>query len=289
MYFSGAHRTTFTYSAPVFIEPKVIRLHPRSDPFQTVLSHSMELTPEPDGRSTGIDAHGNDATWAWFSGMHERLEVTTRFVVATHRSNPFDFIAPVAEAGGIPPTYTDGERVGLAPYLSPSSGGGVASLAERLVDAAGGELMAFLQMLTTEIYESSEVIVRMEGDAMEADETLATATGSCRDLTMLFVEVCRHAGVAARFVSGYQEGDPDQVDRDLHAWASAYMPGGGWRGFDPTHGLVVSDRHVTLAVGSGALDAAPTSGTYRGDADSELSYEIDLSVTERQPEGSDAR
>lgn len=289
MYFTATHRTTFAYSAPVFIEPKAIRLHPRSDPFQTVLSHSLEMSPEPAGRSTGIDAHGNDTTWAWFSGLHDRLEITTRFLVATHRTNPFDFIAPISDGSAIPPAYTDGERVGLAPYLAPSSGGEVASLAKRLADDAGGEVMGFLQLLTSEIYESIESIVRMEGDAMGADETLETGQGSCRDLAMLFVEVCRHAGIAARFVSGYQEGDPDQVDRELHAWASAYMPGGGWRGFDPTHGLVVSDRHVTLAVGAGALDAAPTSGNYRGDAMSELSYEIHLTVSERNPEATDGR
>ena len=71
--------------------------------------------------------------------------------------------------------------------------------------------------------------------------------GSCRDYAVLFMEVCRAMGIPARFVSGYQEGDTEQESRDLHAWAEVYLPGAGWRGYDPTLGLVVSDRHIPLA------------------------------------------
>jgi len=45
----------------------------------------------------------------------------------------------------------------------------------------------------------------------------------------------------ARFVSGYQQGDPNQ--KELHAWAEVYLPGAG----SPTNGIAVADRHVTFA------------------------------------------
>jgi transglutaminase-like putative cysteine protease len=85
--------------------------------------------------------------------------------------------------------------------------------------------------------------------------------GSCRDLTVVFMEACRAVGLAARFVSGYEEGDSNILERDLHAWAEVYVPGGGWRGFDPTHGLAVSDRHITLVASPYPAQTLPISGT----------------------------
>lgn len=74
------------------------------------------------------------------------------------------------------------------------------------------------------------------------------------------MEVCRAVGIGARFVSGYQEGNPDQQQRDLHAWAEVYLPGGGWRGYDPTLGLAVADRHMGLAASASPSYAASVSG-----------------------------
>lgn len=75
------------------------------------------------------------------------------------------------------------------------------------------------------------------------------------------MEICRAIGLATRFVSGYQEGDLDQEKRDLHAWAEVYLPGAGWRAYDPTHGLAVADRHVALAASALPSYAAAVSGS----------------------------
>jgi transglutaminase-like putative cysteine protease len=74
------------------------------------------------------------------------------------------------------------------------------------------------------------------------------------------MEACRAVGLATRFVSGYQEGDLSTDDWELHAWAEVYLPGGGWRGYDPTHGLVVSDRHIALVASANPLYTAPVVG-----------------------------
>ena len=74
------------------------------------------------------------------------------------------------------------------------------------------------------------------------------------------MEVCRAVGIAARFVSGYQEGDREQQSR-LHAWVEVYLPGAGWRGYDPTLGLVISDRHIPLAASAIPKYAAAVEGT----------------------------
>ena len=115
---------------------------------------------------------------------------------------------------------------------------------------------------------------------MTAADTLRCGTGSCRDLTVLFMEVCRSQGLAARFVSGYQAGDPGQQDRELHAWPEVYLPGGGWRGFDPTLGLAVTDQHIAVACSWHPAGAAPVVGTIRGTAaQAAMSFDIQLQAS----------
>jgi transglutaminase-like putative cysteine protease len=83
-------------------------------------------------------------------------------------------------------------------------------------------------------------------------------------VSVLFMDACRTQGLAARFVSGYHEGDPDEEEKHLHAWAEVYVPGGGWRGFDPALGLAVADRHVALAAAVSPAQTMPVCGTFRG-------------------------
>ena len=93
------------------------------------------------------------------------------------------------------------------------------------------------------------------------------------------MEVCRAAGIPARFASCYQAGDPGQLERDLHAYPEVYLPGAGWRGYDPTLGLVVSESHLAICASPLPLETAPLSGTFRGSgARGELEHQIELEI-----------
>lgn len=124
--------------------------------------------------------------------------------------------------------------------------------------------MDFLLNLNIWIFEHVQRQERLEPGVLPPQRLLAERVGSCRDLAVLFVEVCREAGIPARFVSGCQEGDPDVPEAELHAWAEAYLPGIVWRGYDPTHGLVVTDRHIALAAAPEPEQTMPLIGTFRG-------------------------
>jgi transglutaminase-like putative cysteine protease len=100
---------------------------------------------------------------------------------------------------------------------------------------------------------------------------------------MLFVDCCRAEGIAARFASGYQKGNLQSERRHLHAWPEVYLPGAGWRGFDPTHGEAVADTHVTIAAAANARDTMPVSGIFRGEGvSSSLDYSVEIQVSERR-------
>ena len=126
-----------------------------------------------------------------------------------------------------------------------------------------GRLWHFSRIWPRRFIGNVRPVVRPHGAALSPEATWGERTGACRDLAPLFNEVCRLVGLPARFVSGY--GYSDFLDeRHLHAWSEVYLPGAGWRGFDPTIGLAVADRHIAVAAARDPEDTAPTSGTYRG-------------------------
>jgi transglutaminase-like putative cysteine protease len=280
MRFTGTHRTTYTYSAPVFLHPHKIRLRPRSDAGQYLREYSLNITPKPDGMTEALDAWGNNVSWVWFSGQHETLEITIRFVVDRVRLNPFDFIVPTIEGATLPPAYPSDERAALQPYFSSEPGPRVRRLAEEVAEQAGGQVVDFATALAERLHENGKMIVRPEGAPMRGQETLAACEGSCRDIAVVYIEACRHVGIASRFVSGYVERHVEGEPRELHAWAGVYVPGAGWRGFDPTQGLAVSTGHITLATAASPSGAAPVTGSFIGDngVEATLDSHIELEI-----------
>jgi transglutaminase-like putative cysteine protease len=95
--------------------------------------------------------------------------------------------------------------------------------------------------------------------------TLARNSGSCRDFAAFFMEACRFLGLASRFVSGYLfTSDFDTNNGSTHAWAEVYLPGAGWKGFDPTSGEVVGNRHIATAVARHPEAVPPVAGSFIG-------------------------
>ncbi|MEX2394076.1 MAG: transglutaminase family protein [Actinomycetota bacterium] len=280
MRFTGTHKTVYTYSEPVFLQPHKIRLRPRSDPGQYLRDWGMTIDPVPASVTESLDAWGNNVSWAWFTGEHDHLEVSTRFVVDRLRVNPFDFMIPTAEGAALPPVYPADEQAALDTYFHVDAGPRVRALADEIVHASNGNVVDFATRLADRLSARCETIVRIGGPPLSSEDTLASNEGSCRDLAVVYVEACRSVGIASRFVSGYVELRMPGEPRDLHAWAGVYVPGAGWRGYDPTQGLAVSTGHVVLATAARSDGAAPVTGSYSGGARAELHSEIDFDVTE---------
>lgn len=243
-----------------------MRLTPRSDPSQRLADLRFEITPEPAGVSQYLDAEGNSVIKVWFEGLTDALAIQTRFLVRTLRTNPFEFLLDREADYQIPIVYHGAESLALARFRNNGSRpcSAVATYTQDVMEAARGETLRFLYGLNQRIHEEFRIVVRETGDAYSAQETLGRREAACRDVANLFVECARVVGLAARFVSGYQAGDPDTADRRLHAWAEVYLPGAGWIGYDPTHGLAVADAHVAVAAAAKPAGAAPLSGSFRG-------------------------
>jgi transglutaminase-like putative cysteine protease len=257
------HETTYFYNQTVALTPHLLRLRPRSDGWQTLQRFTVKVTPKPAGIADSIDLDGNTYLQIWFGQGLKKLRVETKSTVETHLINPFNYLLE-PWATRLPFDYPSSLQLQLQPYLQPYGAVGdpaVSELARDLLHEADNQVLSFLFTLNHRIYNDCEYIVRPDGEPWTAGITWTRRQGSCRDFVVLFMDVCRAVGLATRFISGYQEGDPDQEERDLHAWVEVYVPGGGWRGYDPTHGLAVSDRHIVLSSSPIPSYCAPVAGT----------------------------
>jgi len=128
-----------------------------------------------------------------------------------------------------------------------------------------------LERLGTRIHEAFTYGVREEPGVQTAEQTLARRTGSCRDFAVLFMEAARRLGLAARFVSGYLHAPPSTADFGAtHAWAEVYLPGAGWKGFDPTIGKIAGTDHIAVAVARLPESVPPIEGSFMGAPGSRL-------------------
>ena len=282
MLFEIIHRTRYHYSRPVFLEPFTVRLRPRCDASQTLRSYRIDVTPQPSGIAHCLNLYGNNTETIWFSGLHEDLIIEVDTLVETHRGNPFDFFVTDPAALTVPLQYQSQLARVLGHYrVREGDHPDLAAFTLEMMHAAGHEAIPFLTILAEQIYQRLEYMLREHGDPWTPEETLKQGKGSCRDFAMLFIDICRSAGIAARFVSGYCISDAVAgAGGDMHAWAEVYLPGSGWRGFDPSRGLSVNDDYVAVAAGQLSQDAAPTFGSFRGEASSFLDAEIAMSVVE---------
>ncbi len=279
------HLSHYRYQQPVTLRNHTVRLRPRSDGAQRLIAFDLAVTPRPTLQTAITDTDGNTVDGLWFApAPTDELTIVTSAEVETYRANPFDYLTE-PWAATLPIDYPTTLRTVLLPYLSPAHdpiAPGVIDLAQAIAHRVEGNVGYFLTALLAQIYETCEYTTRPTGYPWPAGVTWANRRGSCRDFAVVFMEACRAMGLAARFVSGYEEGDRTVVDRDLHAWAEVYLPGGGWRGFDPTHGLTVADRHIALVASPFATQTLPINGTTQEGSrvESTLETEVRIEVIE---------
>ena len=280
MIFQILHRITYRYDRPVIVEPLTIRLRPRSDGAQRLLDYCCTLSPMPLHLCEVVDVFGNAAMQVSFNGVHIEVCVDIDARVETLRTHPFDYLSLDSRATNLPAVYDAEVAKALAPYLhrheiSPQ----IDKWSSTLAGSLGNQTQSFLLQATEQIaggYDSSN---RYGGAPLSPSETFESKRGACRDLAVLLMDMCRSQGIASRFVSGYIH-EPGRIGTsELHAWVEVYLPGGGWRGYDPSRGIAVSDQHIPVATGPTPPWAAATEGFFIGDV-SESTIEYEVNVTQ---------
>jgi uncharacterized protein (DUF2126 family) len=265
------HRTHYRYDRPVQLSPHIIRLRPAPHCRTPILSYSLKVEPKKHFINWQQDPHGNYLARIVFPEMTHELLVDVEIIAEMAVLNPFDFfLEPSAEQ--FPFAYEPWLGKELAPFLERLPVGPRLRAFLDGVDVREQRTVDFLVAINQRVSRDVGYIIRLEPGVQPPEETLSLARGSCRDSSWLLVQVLRHLGLAARFVSGYLiQLTPDvkplegpagaAVDfTDLHAWAEVYLPGAGWVGLDPTSGLLAGEGHIPLAATPDPQSAAPVAG-----------------------------
>jgi hypothetical protein len=212
-------------------------------------------------------------------------------VTLEHIEAPHPDYALAEEAQTFPFAYSREERLDLVRALERQHPAGeVDRWADGFLPKDGRiGTMALLRKITLGIREQLTYSRRYERGVQTPAETLAKASGTCRDYAFLMIEGVRSLGLAARFVSGYifvpNTGDGSvNGGGSTHAWLQVYLPGAGWVDFDPTNSIVGNRNLIRVAVAWAPAQALPLWGTYTGPASCFLGMDVSVSVKdEAQP------
>lgn len=269
------HRTYYNFTTTVQLGPHALRLRPREGHDLRVESVDVRTTPASTIRWSR-DVEDNSIAIATFEAPAQQLVIESHVIVQQYNQAPFDFLL-ADQAADYPFSYALEDAAVLAPYMSaavPSASeqAAVASWTSDLWPAGKPiQTFALLQLLNAHIHQSLSYKVREEPGVQTPAETLALGTGSCRDWAFLFMEAARQFGLAARFASGYLNTPPSSANYGAtHAWAEVFLPGVGWKGFDPTTGLVVGTDHIAVAVARLPESVPPVEGSFIGPPGSTL-------------------
>jgi uncharacterized protein (DUF2126 family)/transglutaminase-like putative cysteine protease len=280
------HITHYRYDRLVGLSPQIVRLRPAPHCRTRILSYALKISPAEHFINWQQDPQANFLARLVFPDMTRELRIEVDLVAEMAILNPFDFfLAPYAEA--FPFKYESVERRELAPYLVRAPAGPLLEAYLARICRDRRRTIDFIVDLNQQLARDIRYLIRMEPGVQPPEETLAQRSGSCRDSAALLVQILRHLGLAARFVSGYLiqlTPDVKALDgptgaesdfTDLHAWCEVYLPGAGWIGLDPTSGLLAGEGHIPLACTPEPSTAAPVSGAV-DECETEFSHQMSV-------------
>ena len=287
------HVTHYRYDRLVTLSPQLVRLRPAPHCRTAILSYSQRVAPPKHFLNWQQDPYSNYVARLTFPEKVRELRIEIDLVAELAVYNPFDFfLEPDAEL--FPFTYEAGVLQELQPFLRLEP-----------VTARFGEFLAsiprerrrtidMLVDLNARLSREIGYVIRLDPGIQSTETTLDLRTGSCRDSTWLLVQLCRHLGIAARFVSGYLiqltadvasltgPSGPAHDFGDLHAWCEVYLPGAGWVGLDPTSGLLAGEGHLPLACTPDPGNAAPVTGAVEK-SDVEFTHTMSVNRVRESP------
>ncbi|MGK3959033.1 class II glutamine amidotransferase [Sorangium sp. So ce118] len=266
--FQVVHRTAYRYATAVERSTHLLRLTPAHDRLQTLLHNEVDVSVEGKQREYD-DVFGNRARRVLLDTPFKELIIESRSRVELLDTDPLSF-RPLRARSTIPLVWMPWQRQILQPFLLPpelaeSELAELSEYAMTFVERNDYDLLDTLLDLNASIFEEYEYKQGSTNLSTTAFDVYANRRGVCQDFANLFICLTRLLGVPSRYVCGYIYTGPKHENQRQseasHAWAQVYLPESGWKGFDPTNGILTQTDHIRVAVGRNYIDATPTSGT----------------------------
>ncbi|MBC7697151.1 MAG: transglutaminase family protein [Bacteroidia bacterium] len=259
------HVTEYIFPTTVTLNSHRLLLRPREGHDVRIETSKLEITPAYNIKWQR-DVFDNSLAIVNFLEPSNRLTIASEVVIQHYELTAYDFIIE-DYAVNYPFTYALDEQVDLAVFQQPiflNDEYQINIWLQQLM-LNGMDTFSMLLKLNQSINQQFRYQMREEAGVQSPSTTLTQASGSCRDYATLFIEACRWLGFASRFVSGYLHAPATEAgNATTHAWVEVYLPGTGWKGFDPTTGEVTSNRHIAVAVARNPESIPPVSGSFIG-------------------------
>ena len=276
------HNTEYHYTEPVKFGPHRVLMRPREGHDVRIVSSRVEIDPAASVRWLR-DIEGNSVAILSFAEPAQKLRLLAEIDVDLCEDNSIEcLIDPSARS--FPFQYAPDEQVELVPYRLPSYPYDGPALHHWLRDLySPGQIIDTFELLTrlnTHIFQSLTYAARDDLGVQLPHDTLTRGSGSCRDYAVLMMEAARYWGFGARFVTGYIQMAEGQHGA-THAWTEVYLPGAGWRGFDPTNNKLAGAEHISVAVAREQEKAMPLAGTWEGPSGAFERMQVSVQVVAR--------
>lgn len=300
------HSTLYQYSQLVGLCQNEARLQPRDFWRQKCQTCRFDISPEPSDFHERMDFFGNHVAYFAVQQAHKRLMVTAVSEVTVFPRQNRDDLANLLTWEQVRDQLQDapGQTQSQTQLQSQYQQQG---LTDELLDAKQYLLDSPMVIASTDLanyaqssFQLNRPLVQVVADLMQrihvdfiydpSFTTIATPLsdvlhfrrGVCQDFAHLAIGCLRSMGIAARYVSGYVETQPEPGKQRLvgadasHAWFAVFVPNAGWLEFDPTNNKLPFDQHITLAWGRDYTDVTPLKGIAFGGGHHTLSVSVDV-------------
>ncbi|MDX1637768.1 MAG: transglutaminase family protein [Balneolaceae bacterium] len=274
------HKTTYSYTKPVKLDPHYLHFKPLYRPYLTVREFDLRITPNPTNIFERLDAENNPYHQVYLPGTAvKELSIQVTMQITTQTYNPFEFLLdPRVKPRQDEAFYPNSRSNFLGNYLNHWSYPCLQEFVEELIDRSENTMVPFLSAAIRRIHSEWRQVFRTQQDRLNASRCFEEKEGSCRDLAWMLINMLRSIGLATRFVSGYAFNPQLDVGHELHAWVEVLLPGAGWIGLDPSSGLFANEYYLPVATSFSPNLTMPVDGTYRGKAKSNLDTSVEISI-----------
>ncbi|MDX1916105.1 MAG: transglutaminase family protein [Methylophilus sp.] len=263
------HLTEYIFPTDVTLQQHRLLIRPREGHDVRIESSLLKISPAYSIKWYR-DVFDNSLAVVSFLKPANKLTIASEVVIQHYEEAPLDFYIE-DYAVNYPFVYAQADWADLAAFQQPIFPLDQSAVNQWLmqmgISAIPEKTFTLLAKLNQTINRQFRYQIREEAGVQTPAQTIQMGSGSCRDYATLFIEACRCLGLASRFVSGYSHAPATEAgNATTHAWAEVYLPGTGWKGFDPTAGQVTGNQHIAVAVARNPEAVPPVSGSFIGPA-----------------------